>query len=113
MEWEPYQGKAVYEADEHPLWRVGNKHQEFLATKEHTWRVRDQAGNTSFRRTDELNSNSWIPFHAPYQQEESIDTPNEPTERLSQDDEVPTTDNRQPTTDNRQPTTDSRQKGRS
>jgi hypothetical protein len=66
MEWEPYQGKVVYERDEHPLWRVGNKHQEFMCTKEHTWPVRDQQGNMSIRRTDELNSNSWVPFTAPY-----------------------------------------------
>lgn len=70
MEWEPYQGKAVYERDAEPLWRVGNKHQEFFATKEHTWPVRDHTGRMSFRRTDQLNSNSWIPFHAPYKAEE-------------------------------------------
>jgi len=77
MEWEPYQNKVVYEADSAPLYRVGNKHQEFVTTRDHRWAVRDQQGNMSVRRTDQLNSNSWVPFHAPYEQKSSVCTPYE------------------------------------
>lgn len=70
MEWEPFRDKVVFD-DVETLYRVGNKHQSFLATANHRWVVQDAEGNRSVRRTHELNSNSWVPRAAPYAAPES------------------------------------------
>lgn len=67
IEWEPYRDKTVFHLDNEPIYRVGNKHQSFLATKDHRWAVKTWRGEgREVRATDELNSNSWVPLVAPF-----------------------------------------------
>lgn len=65
VEWEPFRKKVVYEYDG-DLLRVGNKQTSFLCTPGHRWAVKDWKGDRSVRIAQELNSNCWIPYHAPY-----------------------------------------------
>lgn len=67
LEWEQYSGnKLVYHMEDEPIYRVGNKQASFLATDKHRWAVQNGKGEMEVRYTDELNSNSWIPYHAHY-----------------------------------------------
>ena len=76
MEWEPYKTHKVFH-EESGLMRVGNKFQSFLTTPNHRWATYGHTGKLSVRRTDELNSNCWIPFAGSYNQTDSVLTPEE------------------------------------